>query len=396
MRPNGSEIVPYVFHFGANELRGALWRVWGVEMRKIVCVGVVVIGLVAIAATAGICAAQDFGATAEAGDFVVKNFTFHDGETMPEVKLHYVTWGRPRGNAAGEVTNAVLLIHGTGGQGLNFAGNAGENRNGFLGEGGPVDTKIFYVIAPDAIGSGHSAKPSDGLRQKFPHYNLEDAVALEKLLVESLSVHHLALVSGISLGGRMTWQWVVQYPDFMDAAVPMIASPKPNAGRRGMIDFLVEAIVRNDPNFNDGNYTTNPKGAALAYSMYGMWLNGAAGLQEDHPTRELSEKAIDDSEWAPDANDFIYQVRMNDGFDAWSQLGKVRAPMLLINLAGDLMVPIQLGDAKAAAAKLKDATYLQVEEGEKYGHGGLVATMPVWAPKMRAWLEAHEPASFSQ
>ena len=365
-------------------------------MRKVAIVGVAMMGLVTILAGACVCAAQDYGAMAVPGDFVVKNFTFHDGETMPEVKLHYVTWGTPRKNAAGEVTNAVLLIHGTGGQGLNFAGEPGERMNPFLGDGGPVDTKIFYVIAPDTIGSGHSSKPSDGLRQKFPHYNLEDAVALEKLLVESFGVHHLALVSGISLGGRMTWQWVVQYPDFMDAAVPMIASPKPNAGRRGMIDFLVEAIVRNDPNFNDGNYTTNPKGAALAYSMYGMWLNGAAGLQEDHPTRELSEKAIDDSEWAPDANDFIYQVRMNDGFDAWSQLGKVRAPMLLINLAGDLMVPIQLGDAKAAAAKLKDARYLQVEEGEKYGHGGLVATMPVWAPKMRAWLEAHEPASFSQ
>jgi homoserine O-acetyltransferase/O-succinyltransferase len=175
----------------------------------------------------------------------------------------------------------------------------------------------------------------------------------------------------------------------------MISSPKPNAGRRGMIDFLAEAIVRNDPNFNGGNYTTNPKGAALAFAMYGMWLDGAVGLQEDHPTRELSEKAIDESDWAPDANDFIYQVRMNDGFDAWSQIEKVRAPMLLINLAGDQMVPIQLGDAKAAAAKLKDVTYLQVEEGAKYGHGGLMPTASVWAPKMRAWLQAHEPQNFS-
>jgi homoserine O-acetyltransferase/O-succinyltransferase len=364
-------------------------------MKRVAWAGAVMTVLLGILAGAGVCAAQDFGATAVAGDFVVKNFRFHDGETMPEVKLHYVTWGTPRKNAAGEITNAVLLIHGTGGQGLNFAGNAGENANAFLGGGGPVDTKIFYVIAPDTVGSGHSSKPSHGLRQKFPHYNLEDAVALEKLLVESLGAHHLALVSGISLGGRMTWQWVVQYPDFMDAAVPMIASPKPNAGRRGMIDFLAEAIVRNDPNFEDGNYTKNPKSAALAISMYGMWLDGAAGLQEDHPTRELSEKAIEQVDWAPDANDFIYQVRMNDGFDAWSQIEKVRAPMLLINLAGDQMVPIQLGDAKAAAAKLKEGTYLQVEEGAKYGHGGLTATMNVWAPKMRAWLEAHEPQEFS-
>jgi homoserine O-acetyltransferase/O-succinyltransferase len=355
---------------------------------------VVVIGLFVCVATAS---AQDFRKTAAAGDFVAKNFTFHGGETMPELHIHYVTWGTPRKNAAGEITNAALLLHGTGGSGINFAGAAGDHVSPLLSAGGAVDTTIFYVIAPDAIGSGKSSKPSDGLRQKFPHYNLEDTAAVEKLLVESLGVHHLALVSGISLGGRRTWQWGVQYPEFMDALVPMISSPKPNAGRRGEIDFLAEAIVRNDPGFDGGNYKTNPHSVALAEMMYSMWLSQAVGLQEQSPTRDAVAAEFAAMETPEtDANDFIYQVRMNDGFDAWRQLEKIRAPMLLINMAGDLMVPVQLGDAKAAAAKLKDATYIEVAEGSEYGHGGLMPTIGVWGPKMRAWLEAHEPASFSQ
>ena len=340
--------------------------------------------------------AENWRAAATAGDLVVHDFRFHDGETLKDLRLHYVTWGTPRKNAAGEITNAALLLHGTGGAGINFAGAPGDHVNNFLGKGAPLDTTVFYVIAPDAIGSGKSSKPSDGLRQKFPHYNLEDVVAAGKLVVESLGVHHLALVTGISLGGRTTWQWAVQYPEFMDALVPMISSPKPNAGRRGEIDFLAEAIVRNDPSFDGGNYKTNPHGVALAETMYSMWLSQAVGLQEEYPTRDAVADAFDDARVPEtDANDFIYQVRMNDGFDAWSQLGKIRAPMLLINMAGDLMVPVQLGDAKAAAARLKDATYVEVTDGEKYGHGGLMPTIDSWGPKMRLWLEAHEPDNFS-
>jgi homoserine O-acetyltransferase len=340
--------------------------------------------------------AENWRAEANAGDLVVHDFRFHDGETLKDLRLHYVTWGTPRRNSAGEIANAALLLHGTGGAGINFAGKVGAHENLLLGKGEPLDTTVFYVIAPDAIGSGQSSKPSDGLRQKFPHYNLEDVVAAGKLVVESLGVHHLALVTGISLGGRTTWQWAVQYPDFMDALVPMISSPKPNAGRRGEIDFLAEAIVRNDPAFDGGNYMTNPHSVALATTMYGMWLSQAAAIQEELPTREaVAADFARTIEPETDANDFIYQVRMNDGFDAWSQLGKIRAPMLLINMAGDLMVPVQLGDAKAAAAKLKDCVYVEVTDGAEYGHGGLMPTIGSWGPKMRLWLEAHEPDNFS-
>lgn len=339
-----------------------------------------------------VCGAQQAsaGSAATQGDFTIHDFHFHGGEVMPELRIHYATWGTPKKDAAGEVVNAALLLHGTGGAGINFGGTHGtaDASNHMIGPGGALDSTIYFVIAPDAIGSGKSSKPSDGLRQKFPHYNLEDVAAAEKELVESLGVHHLAVVTGVSLGGRRTWQWGVQFPDFMDALAPMISSPKPNAGRRGMIDLLAEEIIRDDPAFDDGNYKTNPRSVQVADRFYGMWLTGAGGLQEEYPTREAVEKSIERIKESanPDANDFIYQVRMNDGFDAWQQLDRIHAPVLMINMAGDLMVPRDLGDAKAAAGRLKNATYLEVAEGFEYGHGGLFRTIAVWGQQMREWL----------
>jgi homoserine O-acetyltransferase len=359
----------------------------------------VVIGLLTIFSSA-LCQAQQAsaGGAATQGDFTIRNFHFHGGEVIPQLQIHYVTWGTPNRNETGEIVNAALLLHGTGGAGINFGGTDGtaDASNHMIGPGGALDSTIYFVIAPDAIGSGKSSKPSDGLREKFPRYNLEDVAAAEKALVESLGVHHLALVAGVSLGGRRTWQWGVQFPDFMDALVPMISSPKPNAGRRAMIDLLPEAIIRNDPGFEDGNYKTNPKSVQLAERVYGLWLTGAGGLQQEYPTRESAEKSIGRIEASanPDANDFIYQVRMNDEFDAWSQLDRIRVPVLMINMAGDLMVPRELGDAKAAAGRLKNATYLEVTEGFEYGHGGLFRTIAVWGPQMREWLSKNAAPRF--
>lgn len=338
------------------------------------------------------------GAAATQGEVKLRDFRFHDGEMLPELRMHYATWGVPKKNAAGEIVNAAVLLHGTGGAGIKFGDDGGlaGASNRIIGPGGALDSTIYYVVAPDAIGSGKSSQPSDGLRQKFPHYNLEDVVAAEKLVAASLGVHHVAVVTGISLGGRVTWQWGVQFPDFMDALVPMISSPKPNAGRRGMIDLLAETIVRNDPEFDGGNYTKNPKSVEIATRFYEMWLTGAGGMQQEFPTREADEKSVAEIQATEDsdANNFIYQVRMNDGFDAWAQLDRIHVPVLMINMAGDLMVPRELGDAKTAAARLKDATYLEVAEGFEYGHGGLYRTIAVWGPQMRDWLSKHaKPAA---
>ena len=250
------------------------------------------------AATPRLCAAQgppaDYTSVAQAGDIIAHDFRFHDGEVIPDLHLHYVTWGKPARNAAGEICNAMLVLHGTLGNGLGwgYAVPLSPDRHPLLGPGGPLDVEKYFVIAPDTIGSGKSSRPSDGLRMKFPHYNFEDIVAAERLVAEHLNVHHFVAVLGASMGGRQAWQWGVQYPDWMDALVPMISSPFPNSGRRGIIDFLPEAIIKNDPAWNQGNYTKNPEGARLAAMTYSLFQRTATWFDHAYPTRGAAERIV--------------------------------------------------------------------------------------------------------
>src|SRR6266478_7127808 len=338
-------------------------------------------------------AVGDYTKLAVQSDYVVPDFKFHTGEKLAELLQHYAAWGTPRHNAAGEITNAVLLLHGTLGDGISWghASASSPKVHPLLGPGGAFDTGEYYVIAPDTIGSGKSSRPSDGLRMKFPHYNLEDIVSAERLLVEHAGVKHLIAVLGASMGGRQTWQWGVQYPEFMDALVPMVASPFPNAGRRGVIDFLPEAIIKADPAWNGGNYEKNPEGARLADLMYSIFMETPTLMLQDLPTRQDDEKWVRDGRgqfgW-PDANDFIYMMELSNGFDAWSHLDRVRCPVLMINMVADNMVPIELGDARKVAERLKNATYLEVQQEAEYGHGALGRAVNIWGPKLREWLLA--------
>ena len=335
----------------------------------------------------------DYTKLATEGDFIVRDFSFHGGEKLPELRLHYATWGTPRRNAAGEVVNAVLLLHGTLGTGLGWGRPwaVSPERHPLLGPGAPLDASEYFVIAPDTIGSGTSSRPSDGLRMKFPHYNLEDIVHAERLLVEHLGAKHLVVVAGASMGGRQTWQWGVQYPDFMDALVPMISSPFPNAGRRGVIDFLPEALIKADPAWQEGEYKKNPEGARFADLLYSLFLRTPEWYDRELPTRADTEKWVREGRGQfdfPDANDFIYMMELNNGFDAWSQLERIHCPVLIINMAGDNMVPAELQQAQKTAARLKATTYLEVKEEAAYGHGALSRTINLWGPKLREWLES--------
>jgi homoserine O-acetyltransferase len=336
-------------------------------------------------------AVGDYTKLATQADYVVRDFQFHTGEKLPELRLHYATWGTPKRNAAGEVVNAVLLLHGTLGSGIDWGRPSPANPavHPLLGPAGALDIGEYYVIAPDTIGAGKSSRPSDGLQMKFPHYNLEDIVKAERLLAEHLGAKHVIAVVGASMGGRQTWQWTVQYPEFMDASVPMISSPFPNAGRRGIIDFLPEQIIKSDPEWKQGNYEKTPEGARLADLTYSLFLRTPAWYQQELPTRADTEKLVREGHGqynVPDANDFIYMMELNDGFDAWSQLDRVRCPVLMINMAGDNMVPVELHDGEKTAARLKNATYLEIKEQAEYGHGALGRTVNIWGPKLRDWL----------
>ena len=197
------------------------------------------------------------------------------------------------------------------------------------------------------------------------------------------------------MGGRQTWQWGVQYPGWMNGLAPMISSPLPNQGRRGAIDLLPAQIIQSDPAWKNGDYERNPASARVADLVYSLFLRPAVWYDRELPTRDDVRKWVREGkgqfDW-PDANDFLYMMALNDGFDAYSQLDRIECPVLMINMAGDLMVPVGTYPADAIIARLKTGgTYVEVKEESDYGHGALGRTVAVWGPKLRAWLEGLPP-----
>ena len=188
--------------------------------------------LIAVAATAG---AADFPEP-KTSEYVIENFTFHTGEVMPEMRVSYTTVGDPSGEP-------VLMLHGTTGsaQSMLTDGFAGA----LYGPGQALDATKYFIIIPDAIGTGGSSKPSDGLRAAFPEYNYDDMVAAQYDLVKNhLGIDHLRLVMGNSMGGMLTWVWGTTHPDFMDALVPMASLPGPMSARNWMMRRMV---IERDP-----------------------------------------------------------------------------------------------------------------------------------------------------
>src|SRR6188768_2365005 len=230
-------------------------------------------------------AAADYPKPQEA-DWIAKDFRFHTGEVIPELRVHYRTIGDPK-------NPAVLMLHGTTGSGASqlTPGFAGE----LFGVGQPLDATRYFIVLPDAIGHGKSSKPSDGLKVKFPRYDYADMVdAQYRLLSEGLGVKHLRLVMGNSMGGMQAWLWAGKYPDFMDAAVPMAAQPTPMASRNWMMRRLIIDSIRSDPDWNGGNYTSQPKSTQRAAVFYGIATSGGTlAHAKAAPTREAADKLLD-------------------------------------------------------------------------------------------------------
>jgi homoserine O-acetyltransferase len=335
--------------------------------------------------------------TGKEGSYVIKNFKFKSGETLDELRINYATWGEPKRDNTGKVTNAVLLCHGTSGRWQIFGAPFWAST--MYGPGQPLDITKYYVIASDTIGAGKSSKPSDGLRIKFPKYITEDVVkAQHALLTEGLNINYLVAVAGYSFGGRQAWQWGIQYPDFMAGIIPMASSPFPNAGRRGMQDFLPIELIIKDPTWENGEYSEQPNNLAISW-MYGVLFGfGTVHLWEVAPTREQSFQYLPElfkkMGRDADANDSIYQYRVNDGFDAYNQLDKIKSQVLVVNFVGDPMVPIELNHIEKAKEKLGEkCEYLLVKESSKLGHLALMATMNISGAKIGEFLKKIEPIS---
>jgi homoserine O-acetyltransferase/O-succinyltransferase len=302
-----------------------------------------------------------------AGDAVLRDFRFDSGETLPALKLHYVTLGTIRRNAAGRVVNAVLLLHGTGG--TLDAWLRPSLADALLVAGGPLDATKYFIVIPDGIGRGGSSKPSDGLRTKFPHYRYADMVrATYQLLTQHLGVDHLRLVMGTSMGGMQTWMWGEMYPDFMDGLVPIASQPTAISGRNWMFRRIAIEAIRNDPDWNGGNYEKNP--TRWVYSAPASTLMGESTLdwQKRAPSREagdaLYRELVERAEKL-DANNQLYATEAVMDYDPSRDLEKIKARLLAINSADDAINPSELGVVEPAIKRIPGARFVLIPGSEK-------------------------------
>ena len=314
-------------------------------------------------------------------DYVIRNFKFNSGETLPELRLHYRTLGTPRKNGQGIVTNAVLIMHGTGGSGGQFSG-----RN-FAGElflpGQPLDITKFYIVMPDDIGHGKSSKPSDGLRAKFPKYGYQDMLTAEHaLLTQGLGVNHLRLVMGTSMGGMHTWLWGERWPDFMDALMPLASVPGQISGRNRVWRRVVIDAIRNDPEWQGGNYTKQPQSARTAAEM--LWLVSSNPIlrQRRSPTLAETDKEIDAyvANWlrTGDANDQLYALESSFDYDPGPNLEKIKAPLYAVNSADDLVNPPEIGLLEKEIKRVPRGRAIMIPLSDKTAGHGTHTLAAVW------------------
>lgn len=303
-------------------------------------------------------------------DFVIKDFVFGSGETLPELRQHYLTLGTPQRDAHGRISNAVLLLHNTTGSSKGWL--APELAGELFGPGQPLDTTRFFLIMPDAIGFGGSSKPSNGLRARFPHYRYRDVVvAQHRLLTEELGVARLRLIVGLSMGGMLTWLWGQMYPDMMDALVPLASQPGPMSGRNWIQRRMQIESIRSDPDWNGGDYDRQPTRYTL--TPFGALLTQSVlRLQDLAPTREAADTLYHqmvERARKGDANDRLYQLEASMDYDPSPGLERIVAPLLAINFTDDELNPPQLGVLERGMARLRKGRFALLPVGpQSRGH----------------------------
>ena len=328
------------------------------------------------------------------GTFVLRNFQFQSGETLDELRLHYRTLGTPQRDGQGVVRNAVLILHGTGGSGASFLRPefAGE----LFGQNQLLEAARYYIILPDGIGHGQSSKPSDGLRARFPRYGYLDMVeAQHRLLTEGLGVNHLRLVMGTSMGGMHTWLWGERYPQFADALMPLASLPTQISGRNRVWRRIIIDAIRNDPEWRGGDYTSQPQSLRVAQEMLYLVSSNPVLRQRDMPTLAQSDTVLDASVAASlrsaDANDMLYQVEASRDYDPGPSLESIRAPLIAINTADDLINPPELGILEREIQRVPRGRAIVIPAGpETRGHGTHTVAN-VWKQYLEQLLELSAP-----
>ena len=345
----------------------------------------------ALLMTAGLQAQPVSPGPAAQGDAVLKHFRFTSGETLPELRLHYRTYGTPSRNAQGTVTNAVLVLHGTGGSGAQFVGRtfAGE----LFGAGQPLDSARYFIILPDDIGHGQSSKPSDGLRARFPRYGYIDMVEAEhRLVTEALGVNHLRLVMGTSMGGMHTWLWGERYPDFMDALMPLASLPTQVSGRNRVWRRAVIDAIRQDPDWQNGEYTTQPRSLRTAAQL--LWLMSSNPIlrQIGAPTRADADRVLDEYVASyvktGDANDILYAIESSRDYDPGPGLEAITAPLLAVNSADDLINPPELGILEREITRVRRGRAVVLPLSDKTAGHGTHTLAALWKSHLEELLRS--------
>ncbi|TXN22404.1 alpha/beta fold hydrolase [Methylobacterium sp. WL9] len=308
-------------------------------------------------------------------DYVAKDFRFSSGVTLPEVKLHYTTLGTPHTNAQGEVDNAVLVLHGTTGTGKSFLiPSLGPE---LFGPGAPLDAQRYFVILPDGLGRGGSSKPSDGLKADFPRYGYGDVVEGQyRVVTEGLGLKHLRMVLGTSMGGMQAWMWGERYPAAMDLIMAVASQPIAVSGRNALWRRLLIEGIRNDPDWQGGAYTEQPKHFQKILPIFNIMTESVLGLQKQAPTHadanRLYDTIADGFSGKADANDWLYWFDSTFDYDPYPGLDRITAKVLAVNFADDELNPPQLDVMNPAMARLKDGRFVLVPtSAETHGHQSL-------------------------
>jgi homoserine O-acetyltransferase len=324
------------------------------------------------------------------GDFIIRDFKFESGESLAQLKLHYRVLGSPARDASGIARNAVLIMHGTGGSGQQFLSDQFANQ--LFGPGQLLDATKYFIILPDAIGHGQSSKPSDELRARFPHYNYNDMVTAQyRLVTEGLGINHLRLVMGTSMGGMHTWVWGEKYPDFMDALMPLASLPVQIAGLNRMRRRMVIDSIKNDPDWNNGEYKTQPRGLTTAVYALMMMTASPLQLQKQAATREAADKLFDAQVRARlanlDANDMLYQFDASRDYDPAPRLESIKARLVAINSADDQVNPPELGAMEREIKRVSRGRFALIPTSDQTRGHGTHSLPAIWKNHLAELLE---------
>lgn len=330
----------------------------------------------------------------EDGSVVLPDFKFGDGEALPALKLHYITLGKPHRDAAGHTDNAVLLLHGTGGNAHSLMNPLFSNV--LFGPGAPLDITKYFLILPDDIGHGQSSKPSDGLHAHFPAYDYDDMVRSQRMMLDEMKVDHLRLILGTSMGCMQTFVWGETYPGFADALAPFACLPVQIAGRNRMMRYMAIEAIKQDPAWMGGEYKTEPvEGLRTANEMLLVMGSSPLQMQKTAPTRELAEQYVDRylarTMAATDANDMIFYVNASRNYDPSPKLASISAPVLWINSADDYINPPELGIAENLVKRMAHARFILLPISDATRGHGTHTVAAVWKDYLAEFLKATEP-----